>query len=220
MVVGFHLLAFAGLIRAFAPDLTAQAIDRMTAIVTVDVAEPDPPHPKAEPPAEQESGASGDPGKEAVPQEVAAPKPAITRAPVEPKPVAASTGTATRSGAAEQGDGTGAAGEGDGTGSGDGGNGPGAGVSRGLVKIAGNITSARDYPRETRDLRRGHDVIIELRVGADGRVTRCDVLDPSPDPAADAITCDLAQQRFRFEPALDGAGRPIPGRFRWRQTWY
>jgi protein TonB len=29
-------------------------------------------------------------------------------------------------------------------------------------------------------------------------------------PELDATTCRLIERRFRYEPALDGAGRPVP----------
>ena len=71
-----------------------------------------------------------------------------------------------------------------------------------------------------RRIRRGHDVVIELTVGTDGRVHACRITDPSPDPEADAITCRLATERFVFRPRLDGAGEPVVGTFRWRQRWF
>jgi protein TonB len=131
----------------------------------------------------------------------------------------ASTGTANASGARETGAGTGAGGEGQGTGRGNAGSGTGAGT-RPLEKIAGDISTARDYPRAGREARRGHDVVIELTVGTDGRVSACRVTDPSPDPEADAITCRLATQRFVFRPRLNAAGQPMVGLYRWRQRWF
>ena len=131
--------------------------------------------------------------------------------------IAASTGTETASGAREQGEGSGAGGAGSGpsAGSGDGG-------ARPLELISGRIDNARDYPTPPggRQVRRGHDVVIELTVGTDGRVTACRVTDPSPDPQADAITCRLASERFVFRPRLDANGQPVVGRYRWRQRWF
>jgi hypothetical protein len=62
---------------------------------------------------------------------------------------------------------------GNGTGSGNGGQGQGGGgaVTK-AVKIAGDINSARDYPRETRDQHIGDSVTVALTVGTDGRVKR------------------------------------------------
>ncbi|WP_245892858.1 TonB family protein [Novosphingobium guangzhouense] len=88
------------------------------------------------------------------------------------------------------------------------------------MKIAGDINSARDYPRAGRDLRVGASVTIDLTVGRDGRVTSCRVIQPSPDPQADRITCDLATRRFRFRPATDSGGNQVEALYRWRQRWF
>jgi protein TonB len=215
LVVFLHLAAIAGLARAFAPDFTRAAIERATALVTVTITAP--PEPAPEPSAEPDAGAAGEEGKKAVPREVAAPEAPLPRP--NPAPRVSSTGTANSSGARETGAGTGAGGEGQGTGSGSSGSGTGSGT-RPLEKIAGDISNARDYPRAGREARKGHDVVIELTVGTDGRVRDCRVTDPSPDPEADAITCRLATQRFVFRPRLDGAGEPVVGIYRWRQRWF
>ena len=79
---------------------------------------------------------------------------------------------------------------------------------------------ALDYPLETREQRIGDYVIVVLSVGADGRPTACRVQRPSRDAQADAITCRLAQERFRFRPATDASGRAIPAEFGWKQSWH
>jgi protein TonB len=154
-----------------------------------------------------------------VAREVAAPDAPLPRP--TPAPRAASTGVENVSGAAEQGAGTGAGGPGSGPGSGGTGSGRGSGA-RPLELISGRIDDARDYPTPPggRRIRRGHDVVIELTVGIDGRVRACRVTDPSPDPEADAITCRLASERFVFRPRLDAAGEPAVGTYRWRQRWF
>src|SRR5690606_41023296 len=120
-----------------------------------------------------------------------------------------------------QGQGTGEGDAGVGTGSGASGSGQGGGA-RPLELISGRIDNARDYPTPPggRQVRRGHDVVIELTVGPDGRVRACRVTDPSPDPQADAITCRLATERFVFRLRLDADGEPTGGIFRWRQRWF
>ena len=106
------------------------------------------------------------------------------------------------------------------------GNGAGLGIGSGLgggapvIKIAGDIQSARDYPRAGRDLRVGDYVIVAISVGADGRPTACRIHRASRDADADAITCRLALERFRFRPATDGEGRPIATVYGWRQAWF
>lgn len=217
LVVLLHLAALAGLVRVFAPQFTADVIEGAASLVTVTISAP--PEPEAAPSPEPDAGAAGEEGREATPREVAAPEAPVPRP--QPAPRAASTGTDNASGAREQGEGTGAGGKGEGTGSGGAGSGRGSGA-RPLELISGSIDNARDYPTPPggRQVRRGHDVVIELTVGTDGRVTACRVTDPSPDPQADAITCSLATERFVFRPRLDASGQPVVGRYRWRQRWF
>lgn len=167
---------------------------------------PSPPSPVATP---EPAGAQGAAAKRAKPKPVVAvparlPNAAMTAA------AAASTGDSVRSGVT---------GAGTGTGSGGSGAGAGSGASR-AVKIAGEITATRDYPARTREQRVGKSVIVVLTVGTDGRVSACRIHQPSPDAEADAITCRLATQRFRFRPATDRTGNPISSEFGWQQRWF
>ena len=90
------------------------------------------------------------------------------------------------------------------------------------VKIAGDINDARDYPVPPggREIRRGHHVIVHMTVGTDGRARNCRIVEPSPDPEADRITCRLAEERFRFRPARDEDGNPVAAPYGWRQDWF
>ena len=219
LVAGLHVLVVLALVRAFAPDFTHMVADRVVAAFTVEVSSPPPspsPSPSPEPKEPEKSGKAAPPGKKAVPKEVAAPKPEL-RISEKEAPEAASTGDDVRSGARDQGEGTGAAGQGLGTGAGGSGQGAGGGKA---VKIAGEINSARDYPRESRDMRIGDYVIVVLRVGTDGRVKDCRVHRPSRDPEANRITCRLATERFRFRPATDAGGNPLESDFGWKQRWF
>lgn len=221
-----HLAVIAGLAQIFAPQFTASVVNDAVSVFTVNITAPqDPPPP---PPAEAsplpDEGASGEQGRRATPRDAAIPR---TPLPINPQPVppVASTGDAVQSGASETGSGTGGANAGEGTGSGQSGSGQGAGGQgnggrRKLEKTAGDINSARDYPKKTRDLRIGHSVTIQLTVGTDGSVTDCRVTEASPDAEADAITCRLATERFRFNPATDAQGNPVSGRYSWRQRWF
>jgi len=215
LVVGLlHLAVLAGLVRVFAPSFTAQMVERASSLVTVTITAPPDPAPP-----EPASGAAGAEAPEATAREVSAPEAPLSRP--SPVPRAPATGSEDRAGAGDQGAGTGAGGAGEGPGSG--GTGSGAGnLTRPLELISGRIDNARDYPTPPggRRIRRGHDVVIELTVGTDGRVGACRVTDPSPDPEADAITCRLATERFVFRPRLDAAGEPVVGTYRWRQRWF
>lgn len=218
-----HGLAGIALVRAFAPDLATRAVER---VVATFAARPEPqpsPTPASTPSPEPRhgpaAGAAGAAGRRAVPREVAAPPPRIRVARQAPAPAAAATGLADSSGAQAAGAGTGAGSNGTGTGSGTAGSGQGGGGSA-AIKIAGDINSARDYPIASRELRIGGHVVIALTVGTDGRPTACRVVRPSRDAEADAITCRLAQARFRFRPATDVAGQPIVSTYGWQQRWF
>ncbi|MCB2058924.1 MAG: TonB family protein [Novosphingobium sp.] len=216
-VAALHVLAVLALIRAFAPDFTGMVADRVISAFTVEVSTPEP-SPTPEPKDTERAGAAAPAGKKATPKEVAAPAPKIDIAKLQAPEVAA-MGDDVTSGARDRGEDTGAGGQGKGTGSGDGGSGAGAGGGK-LEKIAGDINSARDYPRKSRDLRIGDYVIIALTVGTDGRVKACRVHRASRDPEADRITCELATKRFRFRPATDANGNPVESVYGWKQRWF
>jgi protein TonB len=224
-VLLIHLAVIAGLVRAFTPEFAAQAVRSVTQAFSVELVPP--PAPATEPApapmpsaAPGEEGAAGAPGRSAKPRAAAVPEaPIVIRA--TQAPPLAGHGAADAAGANARGEGTGASGDGNGTGAGAEGRGAGGGGSGApTVKISGDISSARDYPRKTRDLRIGASVTIDLAVAADGKVAGCRIVRPSPDAQADAITCKLAQQRFRFSPARDAKGSPISAVYRWRQSWF
>ncbi len=220
LVAMVHVAAILGLIRAFAPEFTAKVAEQVisTFTVTVTTPPPRPPPPPAKVP--KEAGEAAEIGKKAVPKEAAAPKPKIAIA-TQVAPPVAGKGQANSAGAHDTGQGTGAGGQGSGAGSGNGGSGQGGGgFAAKAVKIAGDINSARDFPRESRDRRIGDSVTVALTVGADGRVKTCRVHRPSKDPEADRITCRLATDRFRFRPAMDSAGNPVESVYGWQQRWF
>lgn len=207
-----HIAAIALLVRAFGVDAMVSAVRSVTAFA---IPLPPPPPPPPPEPKQIEPAAAAPAAPKARPKEIVAPQPKIAiprKAP--PAPPVAGSGNAAQSGAAGAGSGSGAGGFGTGSGSG------AAYVAAKAVKVAGDIVSARDYPREGRDLREGASVVIALTVGADGRVKGCTVVRASPDPQADAITCRLATKRFRFRPAQDQNGRPIESTYGWRQSWF
>lgn len=193
--------------------------DAATTAYSIPLDPPPPPPPAANPvPTPEPAGDEGAAAKRAKPKPVAAPPARIPNKAMTAAP-AASTGDATKSGATSAGTGTGGGVSGSGTGAGGNGDGAGSGASR-AVKIAGDITATRDYPARTRNLRLGKSVIVVLTVGTDGRVHGCRIHQPSPDPEADAITCRLATDRFRFRPATDRAGNPVTSEFGWQQRWF
>jgi periplasmic protein TonB len=218
LVAVLHILAILGLIRAFAPGAMTAAVESVVSTFTVTITTPPTPVPPPAP-APKAAGAASPAGKKANPREHKAPEPKLRVSPTA-KPTATGSGSADHSGASSTGQGSGAGGQGNGTGSGTGGTGQGGGTPTPLEKIAGEISSTRDFPRSSADRRNGTSVTIELSVGTDGRANDCRVVSPGGDPEADQIVCRLAVQRFRFRPRTDGAGNPQPGRYRWRQRWW
>lgn len=218
-----HLLAAFALVRAFAPGFVTETVNTVVSTFSVTITAPEPspePPPPPVPAGDTRAGAAGEAGRKAVPREVAAPRPKIAITRPQTAPQVASSGAADSSGARDAGVGTGAGGQGAGPGSGGAGTGQGSGGGAKAVKIAGDINSARDYPIASRELRIGDYVIVWLTVGTDGRVTDCRVARPSRDGEANAITCRLARERFRFRPATDAAGQPVVSTFGWKQMWF
>lgn len=115
-----------------------------------------------------------------------------------------------------QGSGTSGSGSGSGgrgNGSGGGGGGEGAGVNEGVTtlprQIAGRLHYA-DLPADLRKARSGADLTLRYRIGIDGRVSGCTVISSSGRPDLDAGTCQRITERFRFRPARDAQGQPVP----------
>lgn len=129
------------------------------------------------------------------------------RPPIVAAPIPAE-GDARSSGASDlPGPGAGSGGQGVGTGSGRYGDGPGGG-GIGPRQIKGRIRSG-DYPRGAVEAGASGMVSVRYTVAIDGTVTRCIVTRSSGSTDLDDTTCRLIQQRFRFNPARDGDGRPV-----------
>lgn len=186
---------------------------------------PAPPPPQEEPAPkeradEQASGKASAANKHAKAAPVVAPKPKIP--PPKPLPVPAAPkpgqGSDASAGATPTlGPGSGAGGRGDGTGAGGAGNGTGGGTK--AVWRSGAIRD-RDYPRDASRARIGGEVEVRFTIEATGRVSGCRVSQSSGDASLDATTCRLIEERFRFKPATDAAGRPVPSQYGWRQDWW
>ena len=192
----------------------------LAACVVDDTPPPPPPSPTKAPlhAAPQAAALSGAAGALAVPRAVIAPVPLVPLV-RPPAPQVAASGSADTSGMRDTGAGTGAGATGTGGGNGASGTGQGGGGGSALVQISGNIDSAQDDPRSGRDARIGHSALIVFTVGTDGRAHDCHVRESSGDAESDAITCKLAQERFRFRPATDASGRPVEQVHGWRQSW-
>ncbi len=218
LVALLHLLALGALIRAFAPDFTAQAVKTVVSTFTVTITAPPPPEPAPQP---SPAGAAGEAGRKTVPREARAPKPRVEIA-RSPAPVASSSGSADSSGARETGAGAGAGGTGSGTGAGSGGSGTGGGLASKPVHVSGRIDNARDFPLPPggREARIGKAVILALTISPDGRAAACRIYRSSGLPETDAVTCRLAMERLRFRPATNAAGDPVSATFYWQQKFF
>lgn len=213
VVAVLHVIVIMLLIRALAAVGEGPSKPALTQAYSVPLA----PLLSAEPPSvsdsEQASGRAAPVAARAKPKEISAPKyPALQ---ILPAPSVASEGNANRSGAGDSGGGAGGGGMGDGTGSGQ-----GAGGARKVEKIAGDIRSARDYPKAGREDRLGRRVVIAITVGVDGKPKACRIARASGNDEADRITCQLAVERFRFRPATDRNGNPVEAVYGWEQRWF
>jgi protein TonB len=72
----------------------------------------------------------------------------------------------------------------------------------------GSWANSNDYP--SRALREEREGVTRFRVsvGADGRITNCQITGSSGHPDLDEATCSLVSRRGRFNPAKDGEGQP------------
>lgn len=204
-----------------------------TALKVIDLRQPPPPPPPPPPPvtpkpsvkaASAKPKAAALPAKKAVATPIVAPKPKIaipTKPPVVAAPVP-NQGTAPSQGAATAGAGTGAGGAGNGTGGG--GNGSGGDGDDGSGTRPRSIYSrldARGFPRAlVEPLPHGAKVMIIFSVQLDGTISNCSVRQSSGTPALDAIVCQAALHRFRYEPARHGDGRPYVAKSAYLQVFF
>jgi protein TonB len=56
-------------------------------------------------------------------------------------------------------------------------------------------------------------------VGVDGHVSDCRITHSSGSNTLDGLTCGLIEKRFRFRPARDGSGRPVPSVIVENHSW-
>ena len=189
---------------------------------------PPPPVPQeiapAEKQAEKREGAASPPNLESKSTPVVAPPPEVKLeipSPIiaadKPSPIIGSDPTA---GAADvAGPGTGSGGIGTGTGSGGSGTGPGGGGGgRPAARVRGGFT-ARDYARIAGPLVLQGTVDVRYTIQADGHVTDCTVTRSSGHLRLDRATCEIIEDRFRYRPAQDDAGRPIASTKKTSFSW-
>lgn len=222
-LLAYALLFGLGVAPGSAPENPLKLIDiPPVPPVTEDIPPPPPPSTgetesprRADP---REEGAASPPNLESRASAVVAPERVPLRPPPLPAAKVAGTGSDPSSGAAQvAGPGTGSGGVGSGTGSGDGGGGAGAGGGGGYGDggglrrprhVRGRLRDS-DYPAELGAAGVYGRVGIRYAIEVDGRVTDCTITRSSGSAILDRTTCELIEQRFRYDPARDRYGRPI-----------
>lgn len=230
--VGFlHALLGYAFVTGLGFDVVAEVGEELKIF---NVAQELPPPPVELPPADEErserrqtrdpEGAASPANLKDTPSPIVAPEPEIV-IPVPPPVIAAPAagqGNADSAGATDvPGPGTGAGGIGTGLGSwrhGDGTGGGGGGWATPVRWISGRIRD-RDYPRSALEAGISGTVFFRFVVGRNGRVTECDVTESSGNAALDATTCRIFLQRFRYRPARDAGGRPVPQELFGEHVW-
>jgi protein TonB len=197
-----------------------QRLSQSISVIAVPISSPPPEKPAEKATAPRAAGKAAPANKQAKPAPLEAPKPQIDIPPPTPSQAApkAGEGRESRAGASDKvGTGSGAGGRGNGLGAGGSGNGTGGG-SRPIWR-SGTIRD-RDYPRSSSKAKRGGEVEVGFTIQPNGRVTSCHITKSSGDSDLDRVTCDLIEERFRFQPATNAAGDPISSRYGWRQSWW
>ena len=205
------------------------------ALVAISLDEPRPtPTPTPSPPqrAEQPDARRAAPKDEAGERNLRDRSTPIVAPPVEPivlpPPVvsapAPDVGAAIRTGAAElSGPGRGAGNRGDGRGGGGpGGDGDGTGGGEAVVgprRISGSL-SYRDLPEGVLTDYGMIEVEVIFTVLPNGRATGCRAERSSGSALLDSTACRLIEQRFRFRPARDAAGRAVRAQMIETHGWF
>lgn len=218
LAIGYALILGLGVTL---PGIAAEALKTFAVGPTPPPPPPDPVRPRPTK-SHRPEGAASPANLRSKATPIVAPEP-IVPPPVSPPVVAAlkpGIGVEATTGAAPvPGPGTGAGGEGNGTGSGRFGDGDGDGGDDTPPRLLNDRFKRRDYP-DVETIGAGGVVGVRYRVGVDGRASRCSVTRSSGNPALDAISCRLIETYYRYRPALDPAGHPVPSIIVHDQYWY
>ena len=183
----------------------------------ISIALPKPPPPPRPPPVPVEhKPAHESSAPKAEPKPLGgSPGPQPTQAPPSVTPIVAVHPTVAPSGG---GTGSGPA-LGSGAGGGAGGQGYGAGEGGNDSELISGDIRMSDYPPDLGRAGIGGRVTVTFTVQINGRATGCRVTRSSRIPELDALTCRIIEQRYRFRPATDRYGRPIPDEADLDQEW-
>jgi protein TonB len=208
-VLGFALLS--GL-RVQIPRTT----DLVQRLIEIALPRPPPPPPPPPPRVEPRKAHRTSSAPKAEPKPLGgSPGPQPAHAPPSVTPVVAVRPTVAPSGG---GSGTGPA-IGGGAGGGTGGQGYGADEGGSESELISGEFRFSDYPPDLGRAGIGGRVTATFTVQVNGRATGCRVARSSGVPQLDSLTCRIIEQRFRFRPATDRFGRPIPDEADMDQDW-
>jgi len=101
------------------------------------------------------------------------------------------------------------------------GNGPGGGGGGVAVRarwIRGKVRDS-DYPRAAYEAGAGGTVYLRFVIDTNGRVSDCRVTRSSGRADLDAVTCRVIRERFRYRPARNARGQPVPDVMIGQQDW-
>ncbi len=222
LIVGGGLVGLALGLRVNLPFLPARAV--LTAVTAAPnrppPTPPERPLPEKSAPAPKDRAAPE--GRKAEASPIVAPLPRIVLPVAPPILAAPRPGEGAQSAQGEGAAGTGSGAGGDGEGNGGGGLGGNAGRNAGVAtyprQTAGRIRFS-DLPADLRKTRRGAQITVRYRIGVDGRVSGCAVITSSGRPDVDSETCRAITERFRFRPARDARGDPVPFVMTETQGW-
>lgn len=221
-VAVLHGLLGYALIAGFGVEIARVASDELKMF---DVRIPPPPpivEAKPAPASDGPEGAASPENLKSKASPVAAPKPKIdlkqpNKVAAAPTPAAGSDNSA---GASDRpGPDQGSGGLGTGTGSGRGGDGSGGGGGAKARLIRGRIMDS-DYPRSASRARAGGTVTVAFTVQTDGHASGCRIMKSSGNAELDETTCRLIERRFRYQPARNAEGKPVPQVVGWAQRWW
>jgi protein TonB len=85
--------------------------------------------------------------------------------------------------------------------------------------LRGAFNNEVDYPDAARRREEQGTVRVSYTVGADGRVSQCTVVASSGSSSLDSTTCRIFERRFRYTPARDAGGNPVPATLTQSVTW-
>lgn len=222
----FMLLGISGHLTPAAVQESLKIFDVREVPPPPEIPPPPPPKPKQRSaPSSPKPKPAAPPAKKAEATPIVLPRPRVVipvpaTVAVSPKP---GQGTAPSQGAATAGTGSGAGGAGNGTGGG------GNGTDNGGNGDDGSGTHPRPmfrplnpngFPRAlTEQIPPGARVLIIFTVQLNGSISDCKVRQPSGSPALDALVCQVATQRFHYDPARRADGTPYVAKSAYMQVF-